>query len=357
MKKQEPIILNKMLVLGIESSCDETSIAICKDASNLQDRILSLKTYSQIKEHELFGGVVPEIAARNHLLKIQALTKAAITHAGIKTEDITHIAVTTNPGLIGGLMVGMCFAKGLAMQLQKPLININHLDGHVFTTYLTDNLIENFYCLLISGGHCQTIAVQNFNHKKIYGSTLDDSVGEAFDKLAKLLGLGYPGGAKIEALAQSGNADAFGFTLQMMRRDEFNFSFSGLKTNFLNTVASLAKQHLNIQPSELKNTANLHSLLPFDVVADLCASFQKIVATILIDRALNMIKADGKRFNKLVISGGVAANKYIKQRFINALEQDGIEVITPPISLCTDNAAMIAAACIAWHKCRGNFVN
>ncbi len=336
-----------MLVLGIESSCDETSIAICQDTSNLQSRILALKTYSQIKEHELFGGVVPEIAARNHLVKIQALTRVAVKDADIKIEDITHIAVTTNPGLIGGLMVGICFAKGLAMQLQKPLININHLDGHIFTTYLTDDLVKNFYCLLISGGHCQTIAVQNFNRKKIYGSTLDDSVGEAFDKLAKLLGLGYPGGAKIEALAKNGNEDAFAFTLQMMRRDEFNFSFSGLKTNFLNTVARLAKQSLNIEPSDLKNITNLHSLLPSDIVANLCASFQKIVASILIDRTLNMIKADGKRFNKLVISGGVAANKYIKQRFINAMQNDGIEVITPPISLCTDNAAMIAAACIA----------
>ena len=336
-----------MIVLAIESSCDETSIAICSDNPDVLKRIIALKTYSQIAEHSAYGGVVPEIAARNHLAKITSLTKAALDESGLSLNDITKIAVTTSPGLIGALIVGISFAKGLAISLNKPLVNVNHLDGHIFTTYLTNNLYKEYYCLLISGGHCQTITVNNFYDKKIYGTTIDDSVGEAFDKLAKLLGLGYPGGAKIEKLALNGNQKAFSFKIPMIKTDDFNFSFSGLKTHFLNIVAKQVKEHLNIAPDELKYHKDLHSKLPSCFIADLCASFQSIVSDILINRCEHMILSHGKTFGTLVISGGVAANKYIKQRFISEIgEKHGIEIITPPLYLCTDNAAMIAAASI-----------
>jgi len=328
------------IILSIETSCDETSIAIVKEAQLSgaggaegfeEPKILSMQTYSQIEKHSSFGGVVPELAAREHIEKISALTKLCLGESKIQASQIDYIAVTTSPGLMGALLVGIVFAKGLSVALQKPIIEVNHLSGHIFTTYLTHGLREKFYCLLISGGHCQTIRLEHFNNKQIVGQTIDDSVGEAFDKLSKKLGFGYPGGPIVEQTALAGNPLAYPFKIPMQKNNDYDFSFSGLKTHFLNIIQ-------NNQLSEAD-------------IANLCASFQKVVADILINRTLNMIAADGFAYKSLVICGGVAANKYIFARFkVEIEEEHGIKIITPPLKLCTDNAAMIAAAALVSLK-------
>lgn len=302
------------IILGIETSCDETSVCILRDK-----QILSLKTFSQIELHSIYGGVVPEIASRSHLEVISSITSEAFKEAGVEMQEITAIAVTSEPGLIGGLLVGINFAKGLSLALGKPLIFVNHLEGHIFTCGLTSGVEEDFFCLLVSGGHTQTIEVSDLQNYKIIGKTIDDSVGEGFDKLAKSLGFGYPGGAKIEALAKKGDENRFKVGVPLKGRSKFDFSFSGLKTHFLGLVNKYKEEQ---------------------DVYDICAGFQKTVCDILINRVENMIKASSLQYKKIVICGGVSANLCIRENFEKHFPH--FKIIYAPLNLCTDNAAMIA---------------
>lgn len=314
-----------MIVLGIETSCDETSVAIVND----KKEILSLQILSQLQEHQSYGGVVPEIAARNHLLYLQQQVKEALNEAKLTMQAINGIAVTSGPGLIGGLIVGVMFAKGMAAASNKPIIAVNHLEAHALTIRLCSDISFPYLLLLVSGGHCQileTIGVGNYN---LLGSTLDDAVGEAFDKVAKMLGLGYPGGPIIEKMAKSGNPNAFHFPTPFLVKSQYEFSFSGLKTAVMRCI------------QDLKN----NNKLDHQTISDICASFQNTATKILLNRLENAIKTytiNYQNDKKLVIAGGVAANQFIKNATDQALSKHNFKVFSPPISLCTDNAAMIA---------------
>lgn len=303
-----------MIVFGIETSCDETSVCILKEKE-----ILSMKTFSQIDLHKFYGGVVPEIASRSHMEVISQLAAECFEEAGLRSSQIDVIAVTREPGLIGALLVGLNFAKGMSMALNKPIIYVNHLEGHIFTVSLKDNIENQFYCLLVSGGHTQTLEVESLWDYKLTGETIDDSAGESFDKLSKKLGFGYPGGSIIEELAKKGYENRFTTKIPLKGKHKFNFSFSGLKTHFLN----LCHKHTNEKD-----------------VFDIAASFQKTVCDVLIDRTRNMILASTKKFQKIVICGGVSANLYIRKKFDTEFPEYAIYYA--PIALCTDNAAMIA---------------
>jgi len=311
-----------MKILGIETSCDETAASIVTD-----DReILSHVVISQIEEHQKFGGVVPEIASRAHLVYLQKIVEKALIEAKLELVDLDAIAVTAGPGLVGGLLVGLMFAKGLSFASNKPLLGINHLEGHALTARLTNKEVKFPYLmLLVSGGHCQILVVEQVGRYRKLGGTLDDAVGEAFDKVAKMLGLDYPGGPIVEKLALIGNELAYKFPLAMKGRDGCDFSFSGLKTAV----------RLVIEKNELTP----------QIKANICASFQKIVADILIDRVNNAAKSVAHLgIKQLVIAGGVAANQYLLTKITNAMLGHNLTTIAPPIKLCTDNGAMIAWA-------------
>lgn len=303
-----------MIILGIETSCDETSFCILKGKE-----ILAMKTFSQISLHAQYGGVVPEIASRSHLEQITIVANEVFAIAKLKPKDINLIAVTSEPGLIGSLLVGINFAKGLSLSTGIPIMFVNHLEGHIFTCSLTHDISKEFYCLLVSGGHTQTIEVEDISNYKIIGQTIDDSVGEGFDKLAKSLGLAYPGGPIIESLAKKGDENRFKTGIPLKGKNKFDFSFSGIKTHFLNLVL----KHKNEQD-----------------IYDICASFQKTVCNILLDRTKNMIEVSSKNYRNLVICGGVSANNYIRERFEK--EIPNLTICYAPLNLCTDNGAMIA---------------
>jgi N6-L-threonylcarbamoyladenine synthase len=311
-----------MKVLGIETSCDETAASIVND----NREILSNVIVSQIEEHKKFGGVVPEIASRSHLLYLQKTVAKALIDANCKLKDVDAIAVTSGPGLIGGLLVGIMFAKGLSFSSNKPLLGINHLEGHALTARLTNKEVTFPYLmLLVSGGHCQILLVENVAKYKKLGGTLDDAVGEAFDKVAKMLGLDYPGGPIVEKLALNGKELAYNLPLAMKGRQGCDFSFSGLKTAV----------RLIIEKEELNP----------EVISNICASFQKAVAEIIIDRLNNAIKSIVHlKINQLIIAGGVAANQYLLNKISDSMLKKGFVTIAPPIKLCTDNGAMIAWA-------------
>lgn len=311
-----------MKVLGIESSCDETAVSIV----NANREILSHVVVSQIKEHQLYGGVVPEIASRAHLIYLERVFIKALEEASCSLSDIDAIAVTSGPGLIGGLLVGTMFAKGVSFSANKPLIGVNHLEAHALTARLTNSEVEFPYLLLlVSGGHCQILVVKNIGEYQKLGGTLDDAVGEAFDKVAKMLKLGYPGGPIIENLAKDGNEFAYDLPLAMKGRAGCDFSFSGLKT-----AVRLIIEKENFLEEKM---------------ADICATFQRTVADILIDRLNNAVKLiKDYPIKHLVIAGGVAANRYLYARIKKEIEKHGIITIAPPISLCTDNGAMVAWA-------------
>ncbi len=312
-------------ILGIETSCDETAVAII----NSEKMVLSHALSSQIGEHEKYGGVVPELASRKHLNNITEVYNAAIEAAGIEANDLDAIAVTAGPGLIGGLLVGVMFAKGLALSLNKPIIPINHLEGHALTArFSEDKLKFPYLMLLVSGGHCQILEVLGVGGYNMLGGTRDDAVGEAFDKVAKMLGLSYPGGPIIEELAKTGNENAVKLPTPIIQNTKFEFSFSGLK-------------------SAVKRYVGEHKDLSKQEVSDLCATFQRVVADVICDRILNAVehfKAKHLDSNNLVIAGGVAANQYIKKRIEAVLAPLSFNVISPPIKLCTDNGIMIAWA-------------
>lgn len=316
-----------MLVLGIETSCDETAAAVVSDGY-VGDRIRSNLVFSQLDEHRLYGGVVPEIAARSHLERIDGLVEQALVEAGIDFNALDAVAATTGPGLIGGVMVGMMTAKAIAAVRNKPFIAVNHLEGHALTARLTEEVEFPYLLLLVSGGHCQLLAVEDVGRYRRYGSTIDDAVGEAFDKTAKLLDLGYPGGPAVEQHAKHGDPARFPLPRPMLGRPGSDFSFSGLKT-----AVRLALEKLE-QPTAADK-------------ADLAASFQASVAAVMADRtahALDRFRKETGRSGPLVIAGGVAANSALRSVLARLAEERGTQLIAPPVALCTDNAAMIAWA-------------
>ena len=314
-----------MIILGIETSCDETAAAIVRD-----DRtILADVVLSQLDEHRRYGGVVPEIAARAHLDHLDGLIRRALDRAGVGLADLDGIAATGGPGLIGGLLVGVTTAKAIAAVLERPFLAINHLEGHALTARLTDDLAFPYLLLLVSGGHCQLLAVDGVGRYRRLGSTIDDAVGEAFDKAAKALGLGYPGGPLIEAAARNGDGGRFSLPRPLVGRPGCDFSFSGLKTALRRLIDALPGS-----PTEQD-------------VADVSAAFQESVADVLVDRTRNAIErfsADHPKGDTLVVAGGVAANQMIRARLDGLCQSRGFRFVAPPLRLCTDNAAMIAWA-------------
>lgn len=303
-------------VLGIESSCDETAAAVLAP----DGRILSEVVHSQLQEHARFGGVVPEVAARAHLQRLPELTARAMREAGVEFRDLAGVAATSGPGLIGGLVVGACFGKGVALAHHLPFVAVNHLEGHALTVRLTNPETEFPYLLLLlSGGHCQCVAVEGLGRYRRLGTTLDDAVGEAFDKSAKLMGLPWPGGPYLEKLAREGDATRVSLPRPMVGRQGCDFSFSGLKTAVARALAQGAEK------------------------ADVAAAFQHSVAAVLADRARHALAMlPGAR--ALVVAGGVAANQAVRQALNTVAEGAGVPLIAPPIRLCTDNAVMIAWA-------------
>jgi N6-L-threonylcarbamoyladenine synthase len=325
-----------MLILGIESSCDETAAALVCDATKIEQRILSNVVLTQDKEHSPFGGIVPEIAARTHLKHLDEIIMSAMTAADVSFDEIDGIAATGGPGLIGGVIVGIMSAKAIASVKKKPFIAVNHLEGHALTARLTSNISFPYLLLLVSGGHCQLLIVEDIGKYKRLGTTVDDALGEAFDKCAKMMGLGYPGGPRVEAAAKAGDGKRFDLPRPMLGREGCHFSFSGLKSAVRRQIEKLGNDGMSSQD-----------------IADLCASFQQAAGDILIDRCkngLNQFKSIYPTGNTLVVAGGVAANKSIGKRLAELKHTENIQLIIPPTELCTDNAAMIAWAGIEQLK-------
>ncbi len=317
-------------MLGIETSCDETAAAVVRRGADGSGEILSSVVLSQIAEHAPYGGVVPEIAARAHVVHLDDLIDGAVEQSGCRLADMDAIAATAGPGLLGGVMVGLMTAKGLALALGKPLIAVNHLEGHALTPGLTGGLKPPYLLLLVSGGHSQLLAVEDVAEYRRYGTTIDDALGEAFDKTAKLLGLGYPGGPAVEAAAGSGDADRYAFPRPLAGTPGCNFSFSGLKT----AVRQAAERLSEVAPAD---------------TADICASFQAAVADTLRDRIANAMARFGNEHPgitapTLVIAGGVAANRTLRAALDQLCRDNGWQLSAPPVALCSDNAAMIAWA-------------
>lgn len=332
-----------MKVLGIESSCDETAIAIVDDNKN----ILSNVVVSQIDIHKEFGGVVPEVASRNHLDIIDKAVIKALADAELSFQDLDAISATCGPGLMGGLIVGAITAQTIANIYQKPFVPVNHLEGHILTNRLTHNLEFPFLIFLISGGHSQILLAKNVGEYEKIGDTIDDSLGECFDKVAQMLGLEYPGGPKIEQLAKEGDENKFKFVKPLIdavgkgrsKENNFNFSFSGLKTAVRRKVEELT--------GETYDYENTHKKLSEQDKKDIAASFQKTIVDILKDRFKNTakyLKENNIILDKLIFAGGVSANQYIKNNMIEFCKKYDYEIITPPLKLCTDNGAMIAWA-------------
>jgi N6-L-threonylcarbamoyladenine synthase len=319
-----------MRILGIETSCDETSAAVVERRADGSGRILSNIVRSQVEEHAPFGGVVPEIAARAHLGLLDAIIEAALQRAGVSLGDLDAVAATTGPGLIGGLIVGNMTGKAIAAALGKLFLSINHLEGHALTARLTDNLAFPYLLLLVSGGHTQILLVQGVGRYERWASTIDDALGEAFDKTAKLLGLPHPGGPEVEKAAMTGNGARFALPRPLMGDKRPDFSFSGLKT-------------------AVRHAAEAAAPLSGQDVCDLAASFQEAVADTLDDRVSRSLAKFGERFPDLpepalVAAGGVAANKRLRAALETLCAARGFRFIAPPSELCADNAAMIAWA-------------
>ncbi len=303
-----------ILTLGIESSCDETSVSVVKNGREILSNIID----TQIPIHEKYGGVVPEIASRNHIEAISRVTKKALKEAKVNFDDIDIICPTYGPGLVGALLVGLSYGKALSYALNKPLVAVNHIQGHIAANYITyKDLKPPFLCMLISGGNTQIVYVKDYTEFEVLGKTRDDAIGEAFDKVARVVGLGYPGGPKVDKLAKEGKAN-----IKLPKthfENSLDFSFSGIKTAVINV------NH---------NTSNINK-------ADLCASFEKTVTEVLIENIKKAINQTGS--TKLAIAGGVSANSYIRGEILK-LESENLKIFMPDMKLCTDNAAMIASA-------------
>jgi N6-L-threonylcarbamoyladenine synthase len=317
-----------MLVLGLETTCDETAAAVVSLGADGRGVILSNEVFSQIAQHSPYGGVVPEIAARAHVEVIDRLTARALKAAGVGFAELDGIAAAAGPGLIGGVLVGLTTAKTLALVTQKPFIAVNHLEGHALTPRLTDGIAFPYLLFLASGGHTQLVAVRGVGEYLRLGTTVDDAIGEAFDKVAKLLGLPYPGGPQVEREAANGDPDRFALPRPMLGRPKPDFSLSGLKT-------------------ALRLEAERVAPLTATDVADLCASFQAAVVDVVVDRTrvgLKMFREEVGHPTALVAAGGVAANGAIRRALSRLAGEAGLKLVAPPLDLCGDNGAMIAWA-------------
>ncbi|MBB4211261.1 O-sialoglycoprotein endopeptidase [Rhodothalassium salexigens DSM 2132] len=318
-------VVPRPIVLGIETSCDETAVALVDGAR----RVLAHKLVSQIEDHAAYGGVVPEIAARAHIEHLDRLVKAALDDVGLALGDVDAVAATAGPGLIGGVMVGLVTAKALALAAGKPLVAVNHLEAHALSPRLTEpDLDFPYLLLLVSGGHCQILVVEGVGRYRRLGSTIDDAVGEAFDKTAKLMGLGYPGGPAVERLAAAGDPTRFDLPRPFVGDRSLNFSFSGLKSALRRQGERLLAEQGGLSDADK---------------ADLCAAFQAAVADCLADRVARALDR-GPAGAALVVAGGVAANQALRARLAQVAADAGRTFQAPPLWLCTDNGAMVAWA-------------
>ena len=306
--------MKDIITLGIESSCDETSVAIVKNGREVLSNVIN----TQIAIHTLYGGVVPEIASRNHICNISTVCKQALKEANVSLEEVDAITCTYGPGLVGALLVGLSYGKALSYATNKPLVGVNHIEGHIASNYITHkDLKPPFLCMMMSGGNTQIVLVKDYCSFEVLGRTKDDAIGEAFDKVARVIGLGYPGGPKVDKLAEEGEANII---MPETHFDNLDFSFSGIKTAVINY------NHNNKDVNK----------------ADLCKSFEKTVSEILVKNIKKAIKETG--IKNVVLAGGVSANSYIRKSFMELEEDDSnIKVYMPDMKLCTDNAAMIAS--------------
>ena len=316
---------DKFLTLSIESSCDETAAAVLANGRELLSNVIS----TQIETHKLYGGVVPEIASRQHLMNINSVIAKALDDAGVTISDIDLIAVTYGPGLIGALVIGVAAAKALALAKDIPLVGVNHMHGHISSNYISYPELEPpFVSLVISGGHTNLINVKDYTSFEVIGSTRDDAVGEAYDKVARVIGLGYPGGPKIDNLAKEGDPEAIHFKRVYLDKDSLDFSFSGIKTAVLNFVNTERQANRELDMSNI------------------AAGFQEAIVDVLVDKSMQAVRQYGD--GRLVLAGGVAANSRIREAVTKRCEEEGIELFLPEKKLCTDNAAMIA--CAGYYK-------
>lgn len=310
-----------VLILAIESSCDETAAAVIKNGREVLSNII----FSQIELHKLYGGVVPEIASRKHIEKINQVIEEALKEANVTLQDIDAIAVTYGPGLVGALLVGVSAAKAISFATGIPLVGVHHIEGHISANYIENKELEPpFACLVVSGGHTHLVVVEDYGKYKILGKTRDDAAGEAFDKVARAIGLGYPGGPKIDKLSNEGNPEAIHFPRAKVVDSEYDFSFSGLKSAVLNYLNSC-----EMKGEEINR-------------ADVAASFQKAVVDVLVEHAMHAVKEYG--FHKFAIAGGVASNTGLREAFERECAKRNIEFYHPSPIFCTDNAAMIGVA-------------
>ena len=317
-----------ILILGIESSCDETSVSVVKNGRE----VLSMVTNTQIDIHKLYGGVVPEIASRNHVMNIDAVYKEALVQANVTIEDIDAIAVTYGAGLLGALIVGVNFAKALAYSTGKPLVAVNHIEGHIAANYIAHEKLEPpFACLIVSGGHTALVEMKSYTERQLIGTTTDDAIGEAFDKVARECGLEYPGGPNVQKQAEQGNVTMKFTNMWKEKIKDFNFSYSGLKTAVINYLHNERQRGNEIS------------------VPDVCASFQDEAVGQVVSKSIFALKEFG--YDKIALAGGVSANLCLRQKMDEEASKIGAKVFYPPIKLCTDNAAMIA--CAGYY----NFIN
>ncbi|MCI5806443.1 MAG: tRNA (adenosine(37)-N6)-threonylcarbamoyltransferase complex transferase subunit TsaD [Clostridium sp.] len=308
-------------ILAIESSCDETAAAVIKNGRYVCSNVI----FSQIELHKLYGGVVPEIASRKHIEKINQVIREALEEASMTLQDMDAIAVTYGPGLVGALLVGVAEAKAIAYAANKPLVGVHHIEGHIAANYIEHlDLEPPFMCLVVSGGHTHLVKVADYDKFEILGKTRDDAAGEAFDKVARAIGLGYPGGPKIDALAKEGNREAIAFPRAKVDGNEYDFSFSGLKSSVLNYLNQCEMKQIEVNR------------------ADVAASFQYAVIDVLTTHAIHAVKESG--MDKLAIAGGVASNSSLRKNLQEACEKEGIQFYHPSPIYCTDNAAMIGVA-------------
>ncbi len=312
---------NDVLILGIESSCDETAASVVKNGRIVMSNVIS----SQIAVHTVYGGVVPEIASRKHIENIDYVIDSGLKEAGVTFDDIDAIAVTYGPGLVGALLVGVSEAKALAYALNKPLVGVNHIEGHICANYIDDiNFEPPYVALVVSGGHSHLLYVKGYDDFEILGRTRDDAAGEAYDKVARAIGMGYPGGPKIDAAAKNGNADAIEFPRVFLEENSFDFSFSGLKSAVLNYLNKMKMTNSEINPN------------------DVAASFQKAVIEVLTQKTIAAAKYKG--VTKVAMAGGVSSNSALRSEMKRLCDENGFSLNVPAPVFCTDNAAMIASA-------------
>ncbi|WP_312649500.1 tRNA (adenosine(37)-N6)-threonylcarbamoyltransferase complex transferase subunit TsaD [Proteiniclasticum sp.] len=323
-------MMKDVYILAIESSCDETACSIVKNGRDVLSNIIS----SQIDIHQKFGGVVPEVASRKHVENITGVVELAMKEAKISREDIDAVAVTYGPGLVGALLVGLQFAKGFAYSLGIPLIGVNHIEGHIAANYIQyKDLVPPFVSLVVSGGHTFVVHVKDYDDFEVMGETRDDAAGEAFDKVARAMGLGYPGGPKIDKIAKEGNRNAIKFPKANFHEDTLDFSFSGLKSSVLNYINSEKQRGNEIN------------------VADVAASFQHAVVSVLTENAMKTIKS--RNLDKIAVAGGVASNSSLRESLLEKGREENVSILFPDMILCTDNAAMIGSAAY-FQFVRGN---